>query len=160
MDDTSFDYAPRIVLGARSLAMLSAALRHVRDAEHLLSADPSVQSPDQAFHLAGFGPECARKAALPRATFDQAIGHGVTDMSELALRFAVVTDPVARRYDIQGWSGRYPALLRWREAARYDQTGTHLDHEVRAVVTEAREIVDRIAFALWADGQVPAGFAW
>jgi len=112
VDDTPFDYAPRIVLGARSLAMLSAALRHVRDAEHLVSADPSVQSPDQAFHLAALGPQCARKAARAKATFDEAIGHGVAGTSELALRFAVVADPVARRYDIQGWSGRYPALLR------------------------------------------------
>jgi hypothetical protein len=71
-----------------------------------------------------------------------------------------VTDPVARRYDIQGWSTRYPALLHWNERARYDQTGTHGDLKAHAVVTEAREIVDRIAFALWADGQVPAGFAW
>jgi hypothetical protein len=53
VDDTPFDYAPLAVLGARSLAMLSAALRHVRDAERLISGDPSVQSPDQAFHLAG-----------------------------------------------------------------------------------------------------------
>jgi hypothetical protein len=160
VDDTAFDYARIVVLGPRALAMLSAALRHVRDAEHLMAGDPLTRSPDQAFHLAGFGPECARKATLPRSTYDQAIGHGVTHASELALQFALVTDPVARRYDILEWKDRYPELSRWHERARYDQTGTHPDGEARAIVAEAREIVDRLAFALWADGHVPAGFVW
>lgn len=37
--------------------LISAALRHVRDAEQLLTS-----SPDQAWHLADFGPECIRKS--------------------------------------------------------------------------------------------------
>ena len=39
--------------------LVSAALRHARDAEWL-----AHRSPDQAYHLAGYAPECARKATV------------------------------------------------------------------------------------------------
>ena len=65
--------------------LLSAAIRHVRDAELLASTAGPNRSLDQAFHLAGFAPECARKATLPRSTFDKSIGHGTTAASELSL---------------------------------------------------------------------------
>jgi hypothetical protein len=148
------------MLDARSLGMLSAALRHVRTAEHLASVPPPDRSPDQAFHLAGFAPECARKATLPRPTYDQAIGHGVAAASEAALRVALAMDPVGRRYDIEGWRARYPALARWNERVRYEPTGRRTEQEVADLLREVREIVDRLTFALWADGKIPAGFAW
>lgn len=148
------------MLDRRALEMLSAALRHVRTAEHLAHVAAPNRSSDQAFHLAGFGPECARKAGLPRSTYDQAIGHGVGAASELALRFALAVDPVARRYDVEGWASRYPALSNWTERARYEPTGRRSDQDAAAVIREAREIVDRLAFSLWADGQIPAGFTW
>src|SRR5215212_4601191 len=92
--------------------LLSAAIRHLRDAEFLASVAAPDRSLDQAFHLAGFAPECARKAALPRSTFDKAIGHGTTDASELSLEWALAHDPRARRYriDLVKWAARYPAL--------------------------------------------------
>lgn len=133
--------------------LLSAALRHVRDAQYLAGS-----SPDQAFHLAGFGPECARKATLPKATYDKAIGHGVGGTSELALGVALSLDARAHRYGLVGWATRYPALAAWTEMARYDKTGDH--EEVARLLQEAREVVDRIAFARWADGLVPSEFAW
>lgn len=148
------------MLDRRALGMLSAALRHARTAEYLLSAPKPDQSPDQAFHLAGFGPECARKASLPRATYDQAIGHGVGAASETALRFALAVDPVARRYDVEGWAARYPALAGWNERVRYEPTGRRSTQDAAEIVREAHEVVDRLSFALWADGQVPAGFSW
>lgn len=149
-----------MLLEDRALGMLSAAVRHVRTAEHLSSVDPPERSPDQAFHLAGFGPECARKATLPRSTYNRAIGHGVTGASESALRVALVLDPFARRYDLEEWAPRYPALAGWNERARYEPTGCRTQQEADSVVREAREIVDRISFALWADGRIPVGFAW
>jgi len=77
-------------LSPKRTALVSAALRHVDDAQALLAV-----SPVQAFHLAGFGPECARKAALTvpgasQGTMDKAIGHGFHDNRPLggeAVRF-------------------------------------------------------------------------
>jgi hypothetical protein len=143
----------------RALALLSAALRHVRDAEHLADAGPH-QSLDQAYHLAGFGPECARKSVLTKRTFDQAIGHGVQTASESALAFALAMDPAARRYAIEGWGARYPALGAWNERARYEKTGHRDAVSVANVVREAREVVDGIVLSLWADGRIPEGFSW
>jgi hypothetical protein len=144
----------------RALDLLSAALRHVRDAEHLTSALELDRSIDQAYHLAAFGPECARKAALSRRTFDRAIAHGVSGMSDTALAFALAMDPSARRFDLEGWSPRYPSLGAWSEGARYEATGTRTAAEVNALLRESREIVDRLVFALWADGLVPGAFSW
>jgi hypothetical protein len=79
-------------LDKHAVDLLSAALRHVRDAEHLATPNHSGYSPDQAHHLAGFGPECAQKATL------------------------------------------------------------------QAIVREARDLVDRITAALWADGRLPDTF--
>ncbi len=131
----------------------------MRDAEHLASAGIHV-SLDQAFHLAGFGPECARKATLSEHTFDRAIGHGVTLASERALQFALAADPAAHRYDLADWAARHPRLCGWTEQARYEATGTRSAGEVRLLLVEARSILDRITFALWADGRVPGGFSW
>lgn len=44
------------------LKLLSAALRHLRDAEHLADASNLHGSLDQAYHLAGFGPDCRYQA--------------------------------------------------------------------------------------------------
>jgi len=67
-------------------ALVSAALRHVGDAAALLG-----ESPAQAFYLAGYGPECARKACLARWSDQEedarnrAIGHRYDDPAETAL---------------------------------------------------------------------------
>src|SRR5262249_13082113 len=142
-----------------AVAFLSAALRHLRDAEHLATFGPFA-SYDQAYHLAGFAPECARKATLASSTFDKAIGHGVASTSEMALALVLSIDLRGHRYDLTHWGARYPALAAWTEQVRYDPTGTHKQTKVLAVLSEARQIVDRIVFALWADGLVPETFPW
>ncbi len=147
------------MLEAKAQGMLSAALRHIRDAEHLLEAGP-FQSVDQAYHLAGFAPECARKAAIPARTYDLAIGHGVGDASELALDYALSTNASAHRYDLKGWRAQYPQLARWKEIVRYEATGTRPVPSVAAVVNEARKVVDQMTYALWADGLIPGAFSW
>ena len=44
-------------MNPEQVRLLSAARRHITDAEHLL--EPGLhQSQDQAWHLAGFAPEC------------------------------------------------------------------------------------------------------
>ena len=140
--------------------LLSAAIRHIRDAEFLASASPPARSLAQAFHLAGFAPECARKATLPRKAFDKAIGHGTTDASELSLEWALAHDPRARRYsvDLARWSARYPGLRSWNEGVRYERTGTRQPAEVTALLTEVRGIVAAILAALWIDGVLDARF--
>jgi hypothetical protein len=140
-------------------AMLSAALRHIRDAERLAAAGP-LRSLDQSFHLSGLAPECARKASLSARTFHQAIGHGVVEASERALAFALAVDPAARRYDLTDWVSRYPALSAWRIGVRYERTGSRSEAETRCLVAEARDIVGRVVYALWADGRLPGDFAW
>jgi hypothetical protein len=140
--------------------LLSAAIRHIRDAELLASVAAPDRSLDQAYHLAGFGPECARKATLSRSTFDKAIGHGTTEASELSLEWALAHDPRAHRYriDLAAWAGRYPALAKWNEGARYDRTGRRQAPEVAALLAEARAIVGATVAALWGDGALDARF--
>ena len=139
---------------------LSAALRHVRDAESLADPVSGAASLDQAYHLAGFGPECVRKATLANRGFDKPIGHGVGRANKAALAIALTIDAQAHRYDLVDWRSRYPALSVWSEGARYEATGTYEEVRVKPLLKEAREIVDRIAFALWADGRVPEEFEW
>lgn len=147
------------MLDESAQGFLSAALRHVRDAEHLLAATVD-RSVDQAYHLAGFGPECARKAAIPARTYDQAIGHGVGRSSELALDYVLSTNAAAHRYDLKDWLKSYPQLAAWNEISRYEATGTRQVSEVAAVVEQARKIVDQMTYALWADGLIPGAFSW
>ncbi|MFO0711315.1 MAG: hypothetical protein U0353_15810 [Sandaracinus sp.] len=139
---------------------LSAALRHLRDAEHLFEPGQPWHSADQAYHLAGFAPECARKATLSVAGFDQAIGHGISEASELALAVALTLDPRSQRYRTSNLAAHHPALEAWSENCRYERTGTRPDPEVTAILADARAVVDSIASALWMDGVVPAGFEW
>jgi len=143
-------------LSAEGLELVSAALRHVRDAEHLASAGPDA-SPDQAYHLAGFGPECARKAALAERWLDLAIGHGFSEVGEDVLELAVALDPRAARYNPGAFAKIYPALGTWDVSCRYRKTGSHKLPDVQAICRQARAAVDAIVVNLWLDGQLPDG---
>lgn len=114
----------------------------------------------QAFHLAGFGPECARKAALtvPEASqtaMDKAIGHGFHDVAELALAIACDLDPLASRYELKDWQTRFPALLRWTEQSRYEASDQRTHRVAQATVADASMVVTEVVAALWADGRLP-----
>lgn len=132
---------------------ISAALRHVRDAEHLLGCASGYASPEQAYHLAGLGPECARKATISDSWLDKVIGHGVTPWADEILDFATALDPHAHRYDIRDFVLRYPELVGWSIESRYAETGKNASRAV-SVCREAREVVDAIVIALWADGRL------
>lgn len=136
---------------------MSAALRHVRDAESLLATGNPERSVDQALHLAGYGPECARKATLSVRTFDKSIGHRFDQPAEDVLEVLVALDPWALRYEPSGWGQRFPALTSWTEAVRYQRTGSADEAQVSALVKQAREAVDGVLVALWADGRFPDG---
>lgn len=149
-----------MTLSPEAVALVSAALRHARDAEHLADGAHPHVSLDQAFHLAGFGPECARKATLSVRWLDKTIGHRFRQASEDAIDFALAIDPQAHRYEPGGWAARYPALADWSEETRYDRTGTHAVEAVQRLVAEARTAVDSVVLALWSDGRLPDGDAW
>ena len=142
-----------------STELLSAALRHIQDAEHLADSSHRNASPDQAYHLAGFGPECARKACLSIRYLDQAIGHQLGDGAETALDFALAIEPTPSRYVPRGIGTSKPALASWSEQARYRATGTHAVGAA-LIVREARAVVDAVVFALWTDGCLPVDFEW
>jgi methionyl-tRNA formyltransferase len=140
----------------RRARLLSAALRHVRVAEHLI-VDAPHRSLDDAFYLAGFGPECARSACLAEEWFARAIGHGFDDPQNMNLDFVMGLDPKARRYDTSAWTDEFPVLTSWRVQRRYDRTGTVEREDAARMLVAARTIVDRIAVQLWADGMLDGG---
>jgi hypothetical protein len=141
-------------------ALLSAALRHVQDAEHLAGLGPLAAGPnrrislDQAYHLAGFGPECARKAALAASWAHKPLGHELGDDADMVLQLALALDPTAERYDVQSWGSRYPALAAWTPESRYHETGTYDRAEVERLLRDAWLVVNEIMAALWADGRL------
>jgi hypothetical protein len=145
-----------LTLSAKATDLVSAALRHARDAEHLLDAGADT-SLDQAYHLAPFGPECARKAALSIRWLDKPIGHGVGAFTDDILELVLAIDPIARRYDPVGYARRYPSLARWAVDCRYERTGTRARDEVVEICREARTAVDAVVVGLWADGRFPDG---
>jgi hypothetical protein len=147
-------------LSKKAQDALSAALRHVRDAEHLADTSHPHSSLDQAFHLAGFGPECVRKATLSDRALDKAIGHGVGEFAERALSAALAWDVIAHRYRLSDWANRFPTLKRWSVDSRYERTGRFSAPDVQPLLADARRAVDEVVWAIWADGRLPRTFSW
>lgn len=125
-------------------ALLSSALRHWNDSRRLLS-----DSPDQAFHLIGFAPECIRKALLCQDTLARGLGHQLIDGP--LMEFVVALSPRLQRYpQARGWGD----LHDWSPEVRYDVTGTHATTAAAAMLNAENYIFDVIA-AAWADGLLP-----
>lgn len=149
----------------RTTALISAALRHVRDAEHL-DGDHAHASPDQVEHLAGFGPECARKALLDLHHFDKfladaldrVLGHDLGSHGDLVVALAVAFNPALRRYSVTGWADEYPELKEWKPECRYHQSGDGKPADKRqALLATARTITDDATVVLWLDGRLEGG---
>jgi hypothetical protein len=137
----------------RATDLISAALRHVRDAEGLLKT-----SPDQSWHLAGFGPECARKACLQIEWLDKVMGHDLTNLSDEILEVALALDTRAGQYEVRDLAARFPELKSWRVESRYERTGTRSHAKARVLVKQAAALTYEIAAELWMDGII--GEAW
>jgi hypothetical protein len=143
-------------LSATRVALASAALRHVEDARALVAS-----SPVQASYLAGYGPECARKAALTFATekeaeeLDKAVGHGVGDDAEVALALVCALDPLAVRYTLRDWKSRKPDLKHWKDWFRYARSDSLTPKYAQRMLDAAEGLVDEVLAALWADGRLP-----
>ena len=141
-------------LSDEQVALLSAALRHARDAERLLD-DPACRSVDQAWHLAGFGPECARKAFLAERWADHPLGHQLGDTATDVLDFAVALDPTAWRLGMPR-TGLDAELTSWDPTVRYDRTGAADELATRLAVRSARTSVDSAVASLWSAGLLAA----
>lgn len=143
----------------RTIDRLSAALRHIRDAERLAQQEHPDRSLDQAWHLAGYAPECAFKALLPAGAYDRLIGHRY--LNPEVLHFVMALEPAASRLGPDRWDQRFPALRGWNESCRYARTGTAAEQEVRRLLEQVRALVDEVVITLWADGRLdPRGFPW
>jgi hypothetical protein len=133
----------------RATDLVSAALRHVRDADGLLKT-----SPDQSWHLAGFGPECVRKACLERGWLDRVLGHDLAKWSDEVLEVALALDAQAGRYEVRDLASRFPKLTCWAVGSRYDRTGTRTESEAQELVEQAAELTYELAADLWMDGVI------
>jgi hypothetical protein len=116
--------------------------RHMEFHPEFLASDPQPhRSPDQAFHLAGYGPECGRKATLSFRWLDKAIGHRFDASTERLLDLALNLDPVAYRYTPRDWRSRYGRLSEWNEQSRYEGRGTYPQPRVESLLADARAAV-------------------
>lgn len=135
---------------------VSAALRHTRDAEHLVTPGEHG-SRDQAWHLAGFAHECARKSLIRESWVPKLLGHDFAGADERVVEIAIALDPRSGRLPVRDWAARYPAIRRWRPDHRYDRTGdSERDHQrlVDDLVAQARDAVDSCVVALLVEGRL------
>lgn len=140
---------------AKGPDFVSAALRHIRDAEHIL--EPGTHSsPDQAWHLAGFAHECARKAFISESWIPKLLGHDFDSAGERIAEIAIALDPRAGRFPVRDWAKRYPAIASWRAEHRYEATGSSraLGRKVEDLVAQGREAVDACLVALFLEGSL------
>jgi hypothetical protein len=135
---------------------VSAALRHIRDAEHL-AASGEHTSLDQAWHLAGFAHECARKSLIRAGWVPRILGHDFTKADEHIVDIAIALEPSSGRLPLPAWAARFPAVGRWRPDHRYERTGAVAaaqDRDIGALVSQAREGVDHSVAALFIEGTI------
>ena len=118
----------------RRASFISAALRHTRDAEHLLASGPH-RSLDQAFHLAGFGPECARKACLSESWADKTIATRSSVMEERRPA-QVILDRATP------WPDAWPDS--WDELREEHPVVTRLEHLRGQTVMLERRMVEQL----------------
>jgi hypothetical protein len=114
-------------------AMASAAARHLRDARLLLDGvtqgAATYRSIDQAWHLAGFGPECIRKACIA-SRYHRSLGHDLSRSSDDLVALLIETDPALTRYRLE--TSHITALQR----------------------VASERFVERVSLALWLDGSL------
>jgi hypothetical protein len=136
-------------MSKEQIGFVHAARRHVRDARALLAT-----SPLQSYHLAGFGPECARKALPGLDAYAKKLGHKV-DVDIFLTNLFTALDPFLHRYPVVGWSTRFPKYSQWQPEVRYQADTDPRTQDAAALVSEAEEAVCDVLFALYADGSAP-----
>lgn len=142
-------------LSSHQMELVSAALRHISDARTLL---PS--SPVQAMYLAGYGPECIRKAALMRLPGDEedqrnrAIGHRFGKPEELTLKLFCDSDTLAPRYRLTGWKSQVNVLGDWKEDLRYGRSDSVPRGRATRLVDACETLTVQTLADLWSDGRL------
>jgi hypothetical protein len=128
----------------------SAARRHIDDAERLLDL-----SEDQAWHLAGFAHECARKACVEGSWVAKVLSHDFTNATEHVVAIAEALEPRRTRLPVARWTEAYPSVANWRPEVRYEKTGTAVreKRDVAALVREGRAAVEAAAVARFFMGE-------
>jgi hypothetical protein len=149
-------------LSPEQIAFLSAALRHTRDARHLCEPGDH-RSIEQAWHLAGFGPECARKALLPDAWMHKLLGHEIGSDAEACLRWLLTLDPLSSRYPahevVSGaeyWSpeSRYCATGGLHAKKADGSTPTLSEQDISSFTAASEAFVEALVCSLWLDGRI------
>ena len=101
---------------------LSAASKHLHDAELLLAEDRL----DNAAYLSGYVAECAMKGLLEaqHGFSGRGCGHDLPALSRAAASLAVTLSPVATRYGLPTGPDEASLFSNWRPDSRYnaDQT--------------------------------------
>jgi len=97
---------------------LSAASKHLHDAELLLAADRS----DNAAYLSGYVAECAMKGLLQAQHGFMGIGfgHDLPAMSRAAASLAAILSPVATRYMLPSGPDEAALFTSWHPRLRYN----------------------------------------
>lgn len=167
-------YLASVMASATPLSLLSAALRHLHDARQfaagclcpadgVATSQPSAiqhQSLDQAEHLIGFAPECARKACLSERWLDKSLGHDLSTAADDLLHLALSLDAYAVRYPIRDWPTRFPELASWTPNVRYKPTTRDtqqvalLKDRVDTLLREAATAVEEVLLSLYVDGRL------
>lgn len=121
--------------------------------EHLVE-DGQHSSLDQAWHLAGFAHECARKAFIKEGWVPTMLGHDFARASERVVEIAIALDPRAGRFHVRDWAKRYPEITSWRPDHRYERTGSskRQGRVVEDLVAQGRAAVDACIAALFLEG--------
>jgi hypothetical protein len=107
-------------------------------------------SEDQAWHLAGFAPECARKACIEENLLDRVLGHDLGADADVWIDWWIPLDGMAWRYRLTGWADQDNVLQKWSPAHRYEPTGTRSGPAVVALVSACRRQTERVTADLWA----------
>lgn len=114
-----------------------------------------MPSPDQAWHLLGFGPECSLKAGLSAEWQGKAVGHAGALTHRLA-SWLLDLDPAAHRRT-QAHVDHDP-MPGWSPNQRYEETGwlATTTHDLGAALVDATVLVERRLAVLWTAGDLDA----
>ena len=151
----------RMAPPSSSESLLSAALRHADDAR-VLHSSGARQSEDQAWHLAGFAVEIARKSALalgPAGDVGTIMGHDLGEVGDVFIEAICAQEPIATRYRLTDLDRR---LAQWSPNHRYDGTGAHTDGRhtllgymtVNELVALGEETAHGALMAMWLDNVI------
>lgn len=129
---------------------LSAASKHLHDAELLLAAD----RPDNTAYLSGYVAECAMKGLLgaQHGFSGSGFGHDLPALSRAAASLAVTLSPVAARYVLPTGPDEASLFSSWHPGLRYNADQTTPEPTARTWLRAANSFHREIILPLRLDG--------